>query len=514
MLRPHYGCKTKGSFPGGWYAHHRRRARGDAASRPRRHRRAARAERQGHLGACLRTGGPGALAGGRGSPAHHRDGHPSRTGPSGRLPPAADRAAGRRAGHLGPHARPLAAPRYGWPSRCGRAAGAERVHRSAVPGDLPGGCGGQPGSDRPQPAHPRADLRHAADHHGPRTWRPAAVSAPGSALRVPAVCRLPGRPPAHRGNPRTAQRDRGAAQGARAAAIHPRRTGRVDTAGRPGGRLPGCAGTRRCAARRCSRGPAHRHYRRPRTRQRPAPARGTAAGGRRDSGRTAAGALDAATATKRLALAGFGDDPEVVLLAVRTSGAVSDAALDQAWSDLGISHLLLQQRQLFALVPAAADALEMVAASPGIRAGCSRPFRVRAGFASARRESLWSLQRALDRGLSLVAFPEGDHDIIWLPADARALRDAAERVLGSLRAYDQRRGTELIASLRTWLEHGRSITAAAQALSVHKHTLAYRLKRAEEITGRDLAAVPDLVDIWLALRANEITSEDDGESAP
>lgn len=227
-----------------------------------------------------------------------------------------------------------------------------------------------------------------------------------------------------------------------------------------------------------------------------------------------AGALDAATATKRLALAGFGDDPEVVLLAVRTSGAVSDAALDQAWSDLGISHLLLQQRQLFALVPTAADALEMVAASPGIRAGCSRPFRVRAGFAGARRESLWSLQRAVDRGLSLVAFPEGDHDIIWLPADARALREAAERVLGSLRAYDQRRGTELVASLRAWLEHGRSITAAAQALSVHKHTLAYRLKRAEEITGRDLAAVPDLVDIWLALRANEITSEDDGESAP
>jgi purine catabolism regulator len=221
-----------------------------------------------------------------------------------------------------------------------------------------------------------------------------------------------------------------------------------------------------------------------------------------------AGALDEAAAAKRLALAGFGDDPDLVLLAVWTSGAVSDAALDQAWSDLSVPHLLLQQRQLFALLPAAGDAVDVVADSPGIRAGCSRPFRVRAGFAGARRESLWCLQRAIDRSLPLVRFSDGDDDLAWLPADAGALREAAERVLGPLRCYDARRGTALVASLRSWLEHGRSTSAAARALSIHKHTLAYRLGRVEQLTGRNLSAVPDLVDIWLALRADEIIRED------
>ncbi len=225
------------------------------------------------------------------------------------------------------------------------------------------------------------------------------------------------------------------------------------------------------------------------------------------------GALDAATATKRLMLAGFGDDPEISLLAIQTAEATGAAALDQAWGDLGIPHLLLQQRQLVALVPATSEATDVVAASTGIRAGSSRPFRVSSGFATARRESLWSLQRAIDRGLPLVAFPEDDDDITWLPTDATALREAAQRVLGPLHAYDQRRGTALVASLRTWLEHGLNTPATARALSVHKHTLTYRLKRAEQITGRSLSRVPDLVDIWLALRADEIIRED-GQAPP
>ena len=39
---------------------------------------------------------------------------------------------------------------------------------------------------------------------------------------------------------------------------------------------------------------------------------------------------------------------------------------------------------------------------------------------------------------------------------------------------------------------------------IHKHTLAYRLKRVEQLTGRSLATTGDLAELWLALRALDV----------
>ena len=59
-------------------------------------------------------------------------------------------------------------------------------------------------------------------------------------------------------------------------------------------------------------------------------------------------------------------------------------------------------------------------------------------------------------------------------------------------------------SLRVWLEHDRRTEAAATRLMIHKHTLAYRLKRVERLTGRSLATTGDLAELWLALRALDV----------
>ena len=38
---------------------------------------------------------------------------------------------------------------------------------------------------------------------------------------------------------------------------------------------------------------------------------------------------------------------------------------------------------------------------------------------------------------------------------------------------------------------------------MHKQTLVYRMRRVEQLTGRDLRKTADVVQLWLALRALE-----------
>jgi len=47
---------------------------------------------------------------------------------------------------------------------------------------------------------------------------------------------------------------------------------------------------------------------------------------------------------------------------------------------------------------------------------------------------------------------------------------------------------------------------AAQRLFCHRHTLRYRIRRIEELTGRDLGNARDRIEFWLALRGKEIAA--------
>jgi purine catabolism regulator len=77
-------------------------------------------------------------------------------------------------------------------------------------------------------------------------------------------------------------------------------------------------------------------------------------------------------------------------------------------------------------------------------------------------------------------------------------------VLGPVVAYDADHATELVHSMAVFLAHNRSWQRAAEALHVHKQTLVYRMHRVEELTGRDLRETADVVELWLALQAQEL----------
>jgi PucR-like helix-turn-helix protein len=224
-----------------------------------------------------------------------------------------------------------------------------------------------------------------------------------------------------------------------------------------------------------------------------------------------AGVLDAEAASTRLVFAGFRADADVVLLAMSAPDGFDATPLVEAWTELGVPHLILHQLELYALVaalPGWPTALEGV---PDVCVGASRAFRVAGGLAAARHEAHWALQRAIEREQRLVRFPDQEDNAGWLPSDAATLREIVARVLGPVLAYDADRGTELIRSLRVWLERDRRTQSAASALHIHTHTLAYRMRRVEELSGRDLSRMQDVVDIWLALRAHQVLT---GVEAP
>jgi purine catabolism regulator len=88
--------------------------------------------------------------------------------------------------------------------------------------------------------------------------------------------------------------------------------------------------------------------------------------------------------------------------------------------------------------------------------------------------------------------------------DDEALRLFCDSVLGPLENGGGDYGEELVRSLEAFIEHNGQWESAARALFCHRHTLRYRVRKIEELTGRDLGRAQDRIEFWLALRAREM----------
>jgi purine catabolism regulatory family protein/PucR-like helix-turn-helix protein/diguanylate cyclase with GGDEF domain len=87
--------------------------------------------------------------------------------------------------------------------------------------------------------------------------------------------------------------------------------------------------------------------------------------------------------------------------------------------------------------------------------------------------------------------------------DEDAIASYCRSVLGNVED-DEGYGEELLRSLDAFIEHNGRWEEAAQALYCHRHTLRYRIKRVEELTGRDMSRARDRIELWLALRGREL----------
>jgi purine catabolism regulator len=88
--------------------------------------------------------------------------------------------------------------------------------------------------------------------------------------------------------------------------------------------------------------------------------------------------------------------------------------------------------------------------------------------------------------------------------DDDALLTYCRGVLGPVEAGEGEYGDELLRSLDVFIEHNGHWEKAANALYCHRHTLRYRIRRVEQLTGRDFSTARDRIEFWLALRGREL----------
>ncbi|MDX3193303.1 helix-turn-helix domain-containing protein [Streptomyces sp. MN03-5084-2B] len=89
----------------------------------------------------------------------------------------------------------------------------------------------------------------------------------------------------------------------------------------------------------------------------------------------------------------------------------------------------------------------------------------------------------------------------------RADLDAfVRRTLGPVLDYDERRGTELVATLRAYFANGSQLARTKDVLHVHVNTVVQRLERVASLLGEDWQAPDRALEIQLALRLHRLGS--------
>jgi len=127
------------------------------------------------------------------------------------------------------------------------------------------------------------------------------------------------------------------------------------------------------------------------------------------------------------------------------------------------------------------------------------------------REARYALQVCRTEGRLQAEFADlGTYQLLLSLQDPDALRTFADSVLAPLDRYDGAHGGELVPSLRAFLERNARWESAAAELFVHRHTLRYRMRKVEELTGRDLSSARDRMEFFLALRARDLLDSGNG----
>jgi purine catabolism regulator len=100
----------------------------------------------------------------------------------------------------------------------------------------------------------------------------------------------------------------------------------------------------------------------------------------------------------------------------------------------------------------------------------------------------------------------GSFQLLLSLQDDEALRLFCDSILAPIEDGEGAYGGELMRSLEAFIECNGQWERAARQLYCHRHTLRYRIRRVEELTGRSLDSARDRIDFWLALRGRELIS--------
>jgi hypothetical protein len=191
----------------------------------------------------------------------------------------------------------------------------------------------------------------------------------------------------------------------------------------------------------------------------------------------------------------FGDGAVVAPLGEETVVFVRLGAADGAEAAHAFAARLREAQPLF----------EADRSRARLSAGVSAPAQGVAALPGALHEAASARRLAAlraDTGAVSVLTSDqvASHELLLATVPPSVLRSFRERLLGPLLAYDARHRAELLPTLREFLACSGSWNACAAKMYVHVNTVRYRIRRIEELTGRDLSSLDDQVDFFLALR--------------
>jgi PucR family transcriptional regulator, purine catabolism regulatory protein len=239
------------------------------------------------------------------------------------------------------------------------------------------------------------------------------------------------------------------------------------------------------------------------------------------------GRLTGTDLKRRLELVGFSSGESLIAIAVESGAGAAGALDDLAWAFDGaigtraraartttmggrVAGIALHDnpedlaREVLKELTAAAPELRLDPSTLRIGVGESvEPQRIRDSYLSA----VLALRAAASHRRIASPTDLGSYALLLGAQPRPVLEGFVRSVLGPLLERDRQKSSELVASVRAFIESGGRWEPGADALGVHRHTLRYRVRQAEDLLGRDLSSAEDRLELWLALKAAELLEE-------
>jgi purine catabolism regulator len=233
------------------------------------------------------------------------------------------------------------------------------------------------------------------------------------------------------------------------------------------------------------------------------------------------GALDEHELGARLRPFGVGSEAAALVFSVDDPRA-AEGTLDRVIAAAGRGALVATREGLLCAIVDGGDLepmelAEQARAALAERHGDVRGAASRVAATTAVRRSFHEARCAFEavalnsngngEGPAIASYRDlGSFQLLLSLQDDDALRLYCDSVLGPLANGGGEYADELVRSLEVFIEQNGQWERAARELFCHRHTLRYRIRRIEELTGRDLGSARDRIEFWLALRGRELVS--------
>ncbi|MDQ7909925.1 PucR family transcriptional regulator ligand-binding domain-containing protein [Phytohabitans sp. ZYX-F-186] len=212
---------------------------------------------------------------------------------------------------------------------------------------------------------------------------------------------------------------------------------------------------------------------------------------------------------RRRAVSMWGPFPDVPLrvLALAGRGAALDRAIDAVNANAthlrGVFHGYFRDT-LVVLLPQTPDVFPFIdnlsASIRELTVGSSETVENWADLSLSIRQAVQSLRTAQRRRVPSLCFADiGALGLARVFSNEEAFAFSTSLLTPVLRHQEAGAASELLSSLRAWLEHNGQWNTAAEELNIHRHTLRNRIDKVAELLGKDLQSGRVRAELLLAL---------------